>query len=145
MTSSSIVAPVQFAAIDASVWISNLLSYDSNHVVAHNWVNQHINNGGYLVSPLILVLETGATIARVTQNSNVARDAVTQLYTFSYFSLVPMYQALIDEANEIAITFKLRGADSLYVTVAKQLSIPLVTFDNEQLTRPTSVITTIRP
>src|SRR5262249_21781501 len=100
---------------------------------------------GYLVSPLLLVLETGATIARVMQNSSVARNAASKLYTFPYLRLVPLDQTLIDEANDIAITFKLKGADSLYVAVAKRLSIPLVTFDREQLIRPTSIITTIKP
>ena len=49
------------------------------------------------------------------------------------------------EAVDMAITFDLRGPDALYVAVAKQLSIPLVTFDQEQLTRPANAITTITP
>lgn len=56
-----------------------------------------------------------------------------------------MDQAVIDEATDVAITFGLKGADSIYVALAKQLGVPLVTFGNEQLTRPASVIATIRP
>ncbi len=56
-----------------------------------------------------------------------------------------MDQALVDAAADVAVRFGLKGADSFYVAVAKQLGIPLVTLDNEQLTRPASIITTIRP
>jgi predicted nucleic acid-binding protein len=59
--------------------------------------------------------------------------------------LVPVDQILVDEAVDLAAQFYLLGADALYVAVAKELSIPLVTFDAEQLTCPAAIITTIRP
>jgi predicted nucleic acid-binding protein len=71
--------------------------------------------------------------------------AASQLYSFPLLRLVPMDQLLVDEAVELAAQYHLRGADALYVAVAKELSIPLVTFDAEQLTRPAAIIATIRP
>jgi predicted nucleic acid-binding protein len=56
-----------------------------------------------------------------------------------------MDQSLIEEAAEVAILFGLKAGDALYVAVAQRLNLPLVTFDHEQLTRPTSIITTISP
>ena len=97
------------------------------------------------MAPVLIVVETAATLARITQNPSVARSAITQLYSFRQMRLVPMDQTLVDEAADIAARFSLKGADSFYVAVAKQLGIPLVTFDGEQLTRPMSIITTIRP
>lgn len=56
-----------------------------------------------------------------------------------------MDQDLVNETVNIAAQYKLRGADSVFVALAKLKAIPLVSFDNEQLTRSSSFITTIRP
>ena len=132
-------------SIDASVWISSLLGADSNHRAARTWINNHIAGGGYFVAPTLLVIETSATISRVTQNASSGLAAATHLYSFPLMRLVPMDQLLVDDAVDIATRFHMRGADSLYVAVARQLGIPLVTFDHEQLTRPATIIFTIQP
>lgn len=59
--------------------------------------------------------------------------------------LVPIDQLLVDEATKLAADLGIRGADSFYVALAKSLGIPLVTFDHEQLARPGSLITAVRP
>lgn len=138
-------APIPFVVIDASVWISGVLKRDANYSRARAWIRRHIAGGKYLVAPLLLVAETGATIARVTQNQTLAHQAVFELSSFPHLQLEPMGRELVDDATDIAITFGLRGADSLYVAVAKRLAVPLVTLDHEQLTRPASIITTISP
>jgi predicted nucleic acid-binding protein len=142
---ASSTTPAQFAVMDTSVWASSLLPNDSNHIPARNWIGQFISAGGHLVAPVLIVVETAATLARITQNASIARSAIAQLYSSQLMRLVPLDQTLIDEAADIAAGFSLRGADAFYVAVAKQLSIPLVSFDSEQLTRPTSIITTVRP
>lgn len=118
---------------------------DVKHIRAQDWISQHLSNGGSLVSPLLLVVETASAIARVTQDLLAARHSISQLYSFPRIRLVPLDQLLIDDAADIAVGFGLRSADSFYVAVAKQLNVPLVTFDQEQLTRPASVIATISP
>lgn len=135
----------QYVVVDTSVWASSLLPNDSNHIAARNWIGQHVSSGGRLVAPILLVVETSATMARLTQNPTLARNAVSQLYSFGLMHLLPLDQALVDEAADLAAQFGLKGMDSFYVAVAKQLGIPLVTFDREQLTRPANIIRTIQP
>ncbi len=120
-------------------------SHDANHTAAKNWLEQHLNSGGSLISPVILAVEIAATVARVTQNPAAAGHALSQLRSFSPLRLVPLDQTLVADATNIAMNFGLRGADSFYVALAQQLAIPLVTFDNEQLTRPASIIATVMP
>jgi predicted nucleic acid-binding protein len=93
----------------------------------------------------MLVIETAASMARLTNQSALGSGAARQLYTIPYIQIVPMDQELVDETVAVAAQYKLRGADALFVALAKNKSIPLVSFDNEQLTRPVSVVTTIRP
>jgi predicted nucleic acid-binding protein len=108
-------------------------------------MEQHLKSGGLLVSPIILAVEIAATVARVTRNPVAASHALSQLRSLYQLRLAPLDQTLVDDATNIAMNFGLRGADSSYVAVAQQLAIPLVTFDNEQLTRPGGIIATIRP
>jgi predicted nucleic acid-binding protein len=108
-------------------------------------MEQHLISSGSLISPVILAVEIAATVARVTRNPVAAGHALSQLRSFSQLQLVPLDQTLVDDATNVAMNFGLRGADSFYVAVAQQLAIPLVTFDNEQLSRPASIIATIRP
>ncbi len=138
-------ASTPVVALDASVWLSRILRTDVNRPLARAWISNHIEGGGTFVAPRLLAVETAATVRRVTGCENYARHALNELLTLPYLRLLPMDRQLIEEAAEIAISLGLRSGDSFYVAVARQLNVPLVTFDREQLTRPASVIATIRP
>lgn len=103
----------------------------------------------FLVAPIILVIEVASAIARETLPPNDpqadAYKAVSQLYALPIMRLVPMDQVLVDEATNLAADHKIRGADALFVAVARQLGLPLVTFDKYQLKQPQGVVLTIRP
>lgn len=132
-------------ALDASVWLSRILRTDVNRPLARTWMSNHVQKGGTFVAPHLLLVETVAAVRRVTQSEPDARQALTELLTFTYLHLLPMDRRLVEEAAEIAISLGLRSGDSFYVAVAQQLNVPLVTFDQEQLTRPAAIISTIRP
>lgn len=131
--------------VDASVWVSSLLATDRNHMRASTWLNNHFMNNGLVIAPLLLVVETGAAVVRATQNTALAYNIVSQLHVLPAVRLAVLDQQLIADATDIAISYGIRGADSIYVALAAKLRLPLVTFDQEQLTRPASIITTIKP
>jgi predicted nucleic acid-binding protein len=131
--------------IDTSVWISGLLPADPNHHIAVNWIDQYVQSGGILIGPTLLVIETAAGISRVSGQPILARRAASQLYGSPFFRIVPLDQKLVDETADTAADFRLRGADAVFVALARIEAIPLVTFDHEQLTRPASIIATVRP
>ena len=135
----------QSVVVDTSVWVSSLLANDRNHVQASTWLNNHFMSNGLVVASLLLVVEAGAAVVRATQDTALAHNIVSQLQVLPAVRLAILDQQLIAEAANIAITYRIRGADSIYVALAAQLGLPLVTFDHEQLTLPTSIITTIRP
>jgi predicted nucleic acid-binding protein len=135
--------------IDTSVWVSRLLPHDSNHQAARTRIDSHILNGGFFVAPMIFVIEVASAIARETLPPNNpqadAHKAVSQLYALPIMRLVPMDQALVDDATDLAADHKIRGADALFVALARQLGLPLLTFDKYQLKQPQAVVVTIRP
>ena len=101
------------------------------------------------MAPMIFVIEVASVIARETLPPNNAEaDAhrvVSQLYALPIMRLVPVDQALVDKATDLAADHKIRGADALFVALARQLSLPLVTFDKYQLKQPQTLVVTIRP
>jgi predicted nucleic acid-binding protein len=98
---------------------------------------------------MIFVIEVASAIARETLPPNNpqadAHKAVSQLYALPIMRLVPMDQALVDDATDLAADHKIRGADALFVALARQLGLPLLTFDKSQLNQPQAVVVTIRP
>ncbi len=134
--------------IDASVWVRMLRPQDPNHQAARSWISTYLSSGGILIAPALFAVEVVASISRNTGNPADARLAARQLYTgpmTARMNLVVMDQTIIAEAINMAADFGVRGADATYVALAKQLGIPLVSFDHEQLTRPARAITTIHP
>ncbi len=137
--------PSGFVVVDTSFWVSSLLPNDQNYEAARSWLNSHLRSSGRLLAPLLLVVEVAGALARVTGDANLVRTAVLDLYSFPFLQLFSMNRALVDDAADIAVTYRLRGADAIYVALALQFNVPLVTFDHEQLTRPAGIVATIRP
>ena len=58
---------------------------------------------------------------------------------------VPMDSALVQAAIDAATNLQLRAGDAIYVALAHQMNIPLVSWDKEQLQRAGRLITTYTP
>ncbi|MSQ13676.1 MAG: hypothetical protein EXR47_06065 [Dehalococcoidia bacterium] len=59
--------------------------------------------------------------------------------------LVAVERDLGQEAANVASTLRLRGADAVYVALARRLGMPLVTWDREQRGRVAPTICTMTP
>jgi predicted nucleic acid-binding protein len=64
---------------------------------------------------------------------------------FPCINLIPLDLALARKAAQIAITYKLRGADAVYVAVAEAFDATLISWDQEMLSRSASAVTTMTP
>ena len=56
-----------------------------------------------------------------------------------------MDSALVQAAVDAATDLQLRAGDAIYVALAHQMNIPLVSWDKEQLQRARSLIATYTP
>lgn len=135
----------QPVVIDASVWIASLLRADVNHAASYQWISNHTAADGEIFAPTILLAETASALARRTGKPRRGLNAFNTLESLTLLNWVQMEHDLIREAAQTAATLGLRGADAIYVVAAKRLNMPLLTLDNEQLTRGTSIIATLRP
>lgn len=126
--------------VDASVWVSRLFAGDPFHAVSRRWVEESVRHGQVLTSPLILLPEVSGALARRTGKSEIGQRAMHTLLQLTALRLVPLHASLIRQTTDLAANLLLRGADALYVAVAWQLGVPLVTWDQEQLHRAKDLI-----
>ena len=121
-----------FIVLDASVWVSRLVSKDEFHAAVKSWMEEQREAGVQFISPALLLAEVGGAISSRTGEPRLGKKAITQLEILPGLRLVEMDNELVHQAAKLAAELGLRGADSMYVAVARQLDLPLVTFDVDQ-------------
>jgi predicted nucleic acid-binding protein len=131
--------------VDASVLVSALVAEDVHHQVSLNWLRGQMLEGSLLVAPVLLSVEIGGAIARRTGDTELGHRAVAQLQRMSSLRLVSIDRRLGQHATELAINLRLRGADAVYVAVADQLSLPLISWDVEQRERASARVEVASP
>ena len=132
--------PPTIVVVDASVWVSRLVPQDVHHESSRRWLENYTAQGGRLVAPVMLLPEIAGAISRRTGAPALADQATKQLQQLGSLRLVAVDRRLGQAATRLAADLGLRGADALYVAVAEQLKIPLLTWDNEQVERARKAI-----
>lgn len=130
---------------DASVWVSRFLPDDAFHQASRTWLIDMTTAGVVLAAPTIMLAELSGSIARRTGNDQLGYQIVQQIRHLPTLQLITVDDALGQLAAQVASTYRLRGADAVYLAVAQRLQIPLVSWDREQLDRAAALVTTYRP
>jgi predicted nucleic acid-binding protein len=136
------------SVVDASVWVSSLLTEDVNHEASRRWLDRQMAEGRPLYGPWILLPEVTGAVAR---RSGIGRGRTQRVqqqidsYLARLLILDDLDEALARESARLTIDLGLRGADSVYVAVAVRRGIPLVTWDREQRERSATVVRAVTP
>jgi predicted nucleic acid-binding protein len=125
--------------------VSALVASEVHHAASRAWLGERDAAEQVVVAPALLVPEVAAAIARRSGRSGLGRRAIAALLRLPNLRLVALDAELAEQAGQIAADCKLRGADAIYVAVAKRLAVPLVTWDREQLERGRGVVDVVRP
>lgn len=133
------------AVVDASVWVSRMVPGDVHHTRCEAWFKEQTAGGSLLVAPVFLLAEVAGAISRRTGEPGLAQQAVELLQRLSSLRLVSVDPPLARLAAQLAGDHALRGADAMYVATAHHLGLPLVTLDDEQLTRSRAAVSAIAP
>ncbi len=131
--------------VDASVWVSRFLPQDTFHVESRHWVEERVRRREAVIIPTIALAEIAGAVARNSGRDYEGTDAARFVEDLSISCFEVVDENLARLSARIAATLFLRGADAVYVAVAKRLNAPLVTWDNEQLTRGSPIIETLSP
>jgi predicted nucleic acid-binding protein len=126
--------------LDASVWVSRLVEQDEMHDLVKSWMDEQRADGVQLISPSLLLAEVGGAITRRTGEPTLGVKAASALEDLPGLRLVEMDDELMHAAAQKAAELGLRGADSVYVAVAHELGLPLVSLDVDQTQRAVSQV-----
>src|SRR4051794_23934055 len=121
--------------VDASVCAALFNAQGPGHEASRRWLQESGEGEEPIVSPVILLAEVAAALGRGLGQEELAREAVALLRMKSVVELFPVTEAFAARAAEIAAKHKIRGCDAIYVTLARQLQMELVTLDRQQLER----------
>ena len=130
-----------YLVVDASVWVSRLVSEDIFHIPVRDWMKTQRAGNVEFLAPSLLLAEVGGAISRRTGSPKLGKKAIEQLQNLPGLRLVEMDNGLVSEAAQLAAELGLRGADSTYVAVASRLNLPLVSLDADQKERAGKKIT----
>jgi predicted nucleic acid-binding protein len=132
--------------VDASVCVALFKADEPGHEASRLWLARAgEKEDDPVVSPVILLAEVASGLGRGLGDEELARQAVALLRTKRLVELFPVTEALAARAAEIAAEQRIRGCDSIYVALARQLGIALVTLDKHQLERGAAVVEVMRP
>ncbi len=131
--------------IDANVFVSSRVRTEFGYQDSNQFLNQIVQSALAVVCPTLVVPETASAIARPTGDSALAQAAVFQIENFPYLSLIELTPHRARQAADIAVLYRLRGADSIYVAVAQEFGTTLITWDTEVITRGASGATVMSP
>ena len=131
--------------VDASVVVSRLVLHDVHHEASRRWLARHVDGGGLVIAPVLLLPEVAGAVARRTGEPRLARRAVETVLRLPGLRLIPVDEALARSAARLAGRLRLRGADAVYVAAAAGLVLPLVTWDTEQRERAGRLVEVLVP
>jgi predicted nucleic acid-binding protein len=133
--------------VDASVFVAASREEEVHYHASRQFLQQvraqaqHLN----LYCPALVLPECAAAIARPTADAGLAAELVSLVEDFPALHLVPLDLPLARRAAQIARDYRLRGSDSVYVSVAEALGTTLIAWDAEILERGADVVITMTP
>ena len=126
--------------VDASVWISILMKNDFFHRQSYAWFEAYSVTKSGIAAPSLLLAEMAGGIARRTDDARMGKASIRYLMALEDVKIVSIDYELALIAAELASECRLRGADAIYVALAHKLEVPLLSWDQEQITRVQNVV-----
>ena len=125
--------------VDASVWVSLCHAGDRKHAKSRRWLERALGEAERLAAPTLLRVEVAAAVRRLTGDGRLAEEALATVDGHGWVELVDLDSERSRRAAEIAAATGVRGADAVYLELAVQRGLALVTWDRQQLERGSAV------
>lgn len=131
--------------VDASVMVAVFHAADPFHQQSRAWLLQYLLGRGVLFAPILLLSEVAGALARRTGDPGIGWQAAKHLWSLRSLTIVDIREHFGHESYRAAAELRLRDADAVYVALAEMLSVPLVTWDQEQYQRGRLWVSTLHP
>jgi predicted nucleic acid-binding protein len=131
--------------LDANIFVRDATPLDPDHEVCHALVTQLYQTNTKVIVPTLVLAELTGAISRSFRDPIRARLASQLLSELHHIVFVPINTALAQEAADIAADRAIRGADAVYVAVARRYGCALVSLDREQRERAALLVRALTP
>ena len=101
--------------------------------------------GDPVIVPTHLLPEIAAAVARASDDGDGALAYANATAGLPNLTLVSLTPTMARQAAELAAKHRLRGADSIYVAVARRYGTTLISRDDEQRARGSAVVVCLTP
>ena len=131
--------------IDASVIISAAHDTEIYSEASQEFLSRLREEKLKAFLPELVMPEIASGLLRATKNVKFAYEFVDSLRAIPNFAFVPLDRTLSDAAVNVIIATGLKGADAVYVALALNYNLTLVTLDKDQLLRSRNLIAVRKP
>ena len=131
--------------IDASVFVNAFNPHEMGHAESLAILAAIQERGDPVIVPTLLLPEIAAAVARASDDTDGALAYAGAAAGLPHLTLVALTSTMARQAAELAAVHRLRGADAIYVAVARRYGTTLVSRDEEQRVRGSAVATCQTP
>lgn len=130
--------------LDASVAVSAARPSEPFHAQSRKRIERVLQHRDRIVIPILFGIEVSAALARADEKKSAIQHYVNA-FVHGPHEVIAMPASALPDISEVAMSCKLRAADSVYVWVAREYDIPLCTLDDEIVKRASRFCSVIRP
>ena len=131
--------------IDTSAWIAGLVSGDAHHADTVPFLRLMESQSTQFAVPAHFLAEIAGVLARTGEVDAIVGVEIRSIETSGRFHITPVTVGLGLLAAEIAQVARIRGADAVFVALARGLDLPLITWDRQQQERGGAFCRTMTP
>jgi predicted nucleic acid-binding protein len=119
--------------IDASVFVSALSPLEKRQGDSVRFLDDLEAKAALVVLPALVRAELAGAISRTSRDADAGRKAARLGFLPVPLVLVELDERLCEDAAEIAAAGPMKGADAMYVAVARRYEAVLVSLDRDHL------------
>ncbi len=131
--------------IDASVFINAFNPHEAGHAHSLRLLAMVHEHADPVMVPTLLVPEIAAAVARASGDGPGALQYAVATAALPHLTFVSLTPAVARQAAELSAGHGLRGADAIYLVVARRYGTTLVSCDDEQRGRGSAIATCQMP
>ncbi len=127
--------------VDASVFVNAFNPYEDGHAESFAILAAIQDGGDPVIVPTLLLPEIASAVARASGDNVGAIQYANATAALPHLTLVSLTSTMARLAAELAATYRLRGADAVYLAVARRYGTTVVSRDEEQRSRGAAIVT----
>lgn len=131
--------------VDASVFVNAFNPHERGHAESLAFLAAIQKGGVPIIVPTLVLPEIGSAVARASDDSAGALQYANATAALPQLTLVPLTSQMARQAVELAVHHRLRGADAVYLAVARRYGTTVVSRDEEQRSRGSAIVTCQTP